>query len=144
MEGMNMERLNSPLKEQVESIMNESNQEFDKRNYHDSIRLLENAWGLLPEPKGEYSESYHIALYASETYLLIKDNTKAKEWADIIYKCGLNRVDSGEREFLSAKVAFESGDLEKAKGLFAIANNKSEGRCFGSDDAKYLKFFKKK
>lgn len=139
-----MAKLISPLKEQVESVMNESNQEFDKKNYLDSIRLLEKAWDLLPEPKGEYSESYHIALYASETYLVINDIIKAQVWADIIFQCGLNRIDSGEREFLSGKVAFESEDFEKAKELFATANKKSEGRCFNSEDAKYLKFFKKK
>ena len=139
-----MEKLSLYVKEQIESIIDESNKEFDRKKYIQSIKLLDKAWELLPEPKGGYSESYHIALYASETYLLIKDTSKAKEWADIIKKCGLNRIDSGEREFLSGKVAFESGDLDKAKQFFEIANRKSEGRCFSSEDGKYLKFFEKK
>ena len=139
-----MEILNSLLDEHIQRVIDESNQEFDKKNYDDSIKLLEKAWELLPKPKGEYSESYHIALYAIETYLVLNDVNKAKEWSEIIYQCGLNRIDSGEREFLSGKVAFEAGEFDKAKEYFLIANQKSEGRCFSSENGKYLKFFKKK
>lgn len=135
--------LNFPLKEQIENIINKSNAEYDKGNYIDSIKLLEEAWDRLPEPKGIYDESFHIAKYTSETYLLIKDGNNAKVWSERLFQCDLERIDSGERDFLAGKVVFELGDFEVAKKYFTIANAKSEGRCFEDEDKKYIKFFRK-
>jgi tetratricopeptide (TPR) repeat protein len=135
--------LDKALKEQIEKLIEESNMEFDQKNYIKSVDLLQKAWDLIPNPKGRYSESYDIALYSSETYLFMNDIIKAKEWADQIFDCALHRIDSGEREFLSGKIAFEAGELDKAYQFFAVANQKSSGRCFIDEDAKYLKFFKK-
>jgi hypothetical protein len=47
------------------------------------------------------------------------------------------RQDMGEVEFLVGKVAFERGELEKAKEQFLIANRKSEGRAFNGKDERY-------
>lgn len=140
-----MVKLSSPIQKQVERKMDESNMEFDKGNYVESIKFLEEAWVLLPNnPKGIYDESFHIVLYITETYLLIKDTDQANKWVDRIFQCDLERIDCGEREFLAGKVAYESGDFEKAKKYFIIANEKSEGRCFTSNEGEYLRFFKKK
>ncbi|MED4402853.1 hypothetical protein [Metabacillus fastidiosus] len=136
--------LKSPVKEEFESLLDKSNEQFNNGNHHDSILLLEEAWDLIPEPKGIYSEeSYHLVKDIIATYFIINDFKKAKEWTDKIFLTGFARIDSGEKEFISGKVAFELGELEIAKEFFNIANNKSEGRCFGSPKStKYLKFFK--
>ncbi|MFF2484332.1 hypothetical protein [Paenibacillus sp. NPDC058071] len=136
--------LPSPIKERFEHILNESNEKFKGGSYDDSILLLEEAWNLIPEPKGIYSEEgYHLVKDIIDTCFIIKDFKKAKEWADKIFLTGFERIDSGGKEFISGKVAFELNDLETAKEFFRIANSKSEGRCFGSPkNAKYLKFFK--
>jgi tetratricopeptide (TPR) repeat protein len=138
-----MAGLVSPLKEAVELLINQSNEEYDKGNYNRSLNLLIEAWARLPEPKGVYDESFHIVLYLSETYLFINQPVKAREWSDKIFDCDLERVDSGQRDFLAGKVAYELGDLEKAKQSFTIANQKSKGRCFSGQDMKYIKFFKR-
>ncbi|PET38834.1 hypothetical protein CN514_24115, partial [Bacillus sp. AFS001701] len=83
-------------------------------------------------------DSYHFALYLSETYLQINNFNKTKEWSELIYTCDLERIDSGEREFLSGKVAYETGDISAAKQYFNMANEKSEGRCFIDVDKKYV------
>lgn len=105
---------------------------------------LEEAWELLPDPKGIYcEESYHLVKDIISTCLIVKDYKKAKEWAERIFLTGFARIDSGDKEFIAGKVAFELGDFETAKEFFSIANHKSEGRCFGSpNNTKYLKFFK--
>lgn len=74
---------------------------------------------------------------------MLSDLENAKKWSEITYTCGLYRPDSGEREFFSGKVAFESGDTAAAKKYFDTANTKSKGRCFEDEDKKYLKFLKK-
>ena len=136
--------LQSPVKENFESLVDKSDEQFNNGNHHDSIVLLEEAWDLIPEPKGIYcEESYHLVKDIIQTCFIIKDFKKAKEWADKIFLTGFARIDSGNKEFISGTVAFELGDLEIAKEFFSIANNKSEGRCFGDpEDIKYLKFFK--
>lgn len=64
-------------------------------------------------------------------------------WSEQIFLTGFARIDSGDKEFIAGKVAFELNDLETAKEFFSIANKKSEGRCFGNpQNTKYLKFFK--
>ncbi|KMY31485.1 hypothetical protein ACZ11_04415 [Lysinibacillus xylanilyticus] len=138
--------LQSPIKDKFESLLDKSNKEFDNGNHLDSIFLLEEAWDLIPEPKGIYSEeSFHLVKDIIATYSIINDFKKAKEWADKIYLTGYARIDSGDKEFISGKVTFELGDLETAKEFFSIANNKSEGRCFGSPKSiKYLKLLKSK
>jgi hypothetical protein len=139
-----MALLNSPLKEEIDNLIAQSNIEYDNGNLVESVDLLEIAWDKLPDPKGIYDDSFHIVLYLSETYLEIGNINNAKKWADLIYECDLERADSGQREFLSGKVAFESGDLICAKQYFSVANEKSQGRCFKSSDGKYLRFFKSK
>ncbi|WP_128102965.1 hypothetical protein [Paenibacillus sp. DCT19] len=132
------------IKEKFENIINESDEKFKDANYDESIFLLEEAWNLIPSPKGLYSEeSYHLVKDIIDTCFIKNDFKKAKEWADKIFLTGFDRIDSGDKEFISGRVAFELGDLETAKEFFRIASDKSEGRCFGSPKkAKYLKFFK--
>lgn len=134
--------LQSPLKEKFEILVNKSNEQFEKGKHKDSIITLETAWGLFPDPKGIYSESYYLVKDIIDTCFVLSDFNKAKEWSEKIFLTGFMRIDSGEKEFISGKVAFELGDLELAKEFFSIANKKSEGRCFEDEDTKYLKCFK--
>ncbi|MGE1054984.1 hypothetical protein ACQGS7_26810, partial [Bacillus sp. GFa4/2] len=88
-------------------------------------------------------ESYHLVKDIISTCFMVNDLKKAKEWADKIFLTGFARIDSGDKEFIAGKVAFELDDLETAKEFFSIANTKSEGRCFGNPkNTKYLKFLK--
>lgn len=138
-----MANLQSPVKEKFEFLVNKSNEQFENGKHNDSIVTLEEAWDLLPEPKGIYSEeSFHLVKDIIDTCFVIKNFKKAKEWSDKIYLTGLARKDTGKKEFISGKVAYELGELEIAKEFFIIANKKSEGRCFEDEDTKYLKCFK--
>lgn len=134
--------LQSPLKEKFESLVNQSNDEFDRGNHNESITLLEEAWSVLPTPKGIYNESYDLVNDIIDTCFIVKDFKTAKKWSDKMFLTGFMRIDTGEKEFISGKVAYELGDLEIAKEFFNFANKKSEGRCFEDEDVKYLKFFK--
>ncbi|PRT02495.1 hypothetical protein C6356_26590 [Bacillus wiedmannii] len=136
--------LQSPIKEEFESLLEKSNEQFHNGNYNDSIVLLEEAWNIMPNPKGIYcEESYHLVKDIISTCFMVNDLKKAKEWADKIFLTGFARIDSGDKEFIAGKVSFELGDLETTKEFFSIANTKSEGRCFGNPkNTKYLKFLK--
>ncbi|MEO3943976.1 hypothetical protein [Gorillibacterium sp. CAU 1737] len=139
-----MSKLPALSKEQFESKLRDCNENFEKGDYNRCIFLLEEAWDFIPDPKGIYSEeSYHLVKDIIHISLKSNDFSKANEWAGKLFLTGYDRIDSGDKEFLSGRVAFELGDFETAKEFFRIGNDKSEGRCFGSaKNAKYLKFFK--
>lgn len=136
--------LDNELSKCIDSLIDRSNEEYDKGRYLESIEILEDAWHRLPEPKGGYSESYYIASDISEICIKLNKLEEAKKWSDELFKCGLHRIDSGERELLAGKVAFESSEFDMAKKYFTIANEKSEGRCFEDESKKYIQFFKRK
>jgi hypothetical protein len=113
--------LQSHIKEEFESLLEKSNEEFNNGNYNDSIVLLEEAWDIIPDPKGIYcEESYHLVKDIISTCFMVNDLKKAKEWADKIFLTGFARIDSGDKEFIAGKVSFELGDLETTKDLLVL------------------------
>lgn len=67
-----------------------------------------------------------------------------QKWVDKIFVSDPERGDTGERDLWAGKVADEIGDYHKAKEYFELAYKKSGGRCFGTKDGKYLRFYKTK
>ncbi|KLA30794.1 hypothetical protein B4077_4014 [Bacillus cereus] len=113
--------LQSHIKEEFESLLEKSNEEFNNGNYNDSIVLLEEAWDIIPDPKGIYcEESYHLVKDIISTCFMVNDLKKAKEWADKIFLTGFARIDSGDKEFIAGKVSFELGDLETTKDFLVL------------------------
>jgi hypothetical protein len=94
-------------------------------------------WARVPDPKPETLNAYLIVEYGVALALKEGDLAVAQEWADRAPMFAARRHDMGEVEFLVGKVAFERGDLRKAKEQFIIANAKSEGRAFEAKDERY-------
>jgi hypothetical protein len=130
------------LGELINNKMNDSNTEWDRSNFTKSIELLEEAWDLLPSDKISYSESFLIVWGILDVSILINDLDRMNKWVDKVFTSSPQRGDTGERELWAGKVAYETGDLEKAKSYLVLANQKSRGRCFGNKDGKYLRFLK--
>jgi hypothetical protein len=124
--------------------MDKSNNEFDIKNFEGSVSLLERAWEELPNDKVTYDESFLIVWGILDISIVLKDTERMKKWVDKIFITDPGRGDTGERELWAGKVAYEIGDLSKAREYFDVANKKSRGRCFGTKDGKYLKFYKTK
>ncbi|MCP5483971.1 MAG: hypothetical protein H7A22_00435 [Spirochaetales bacterium] len=121
----------------VDSAIEAANADYTNRDYAAAIRHLRIAWDALPHPKERYSESYHIAKYLAQTHLLLEQPAEAKPWSERMFVCAPGRIDSGERDFIAAKVAFAAGDLAGAKAYLRKADQKSLGRCFEGQDKKY-------
>jgi tetratricopeptide (TPR) repeat protein len=128
----------------IQELMDKSNDEFDLGNFERSVCLLEQAWEELPNVKVTYDESFLIVWGILDISIMLKDSERMKKWVDKIFIADPERGDTGERELWAGKVAYEIGDLSKAKEYFDVANKKSRGRCFGTKDGKYLKFYKTK
>ncbi|HDR3658309.1 TPA: hypothetical protein QCO67_004787 [Bacillus cereus] len=128
----------------IQELMDKSNEEFDKGNLDESVFLLEQAWKELPDDKVIYDESFLIIWGILDISIVLNDVERMKKWVDKIFVADPERGDTGERELWAGKVAYEVGDFSKAREYLEIANKKSKGRCFSTEDGKYLKFLKDK
>jgi hypothetical protein len=101
------------------------------------LKKLQLIWATVPEPKTDTANSYLILEYAVTFALKMRDLEEAKKWASLAPLFVAKRQDSGEVEFLVAKVALECGKMEVAKENLIIADKKSEGRVLQGQDPKY-------
>lgn len=134
--------LNKKLEAQVEDLRLACIDFYRNQDFEKSAQYLLKAWDLLPSPKVTYPESYHIAEYLIATYLKTQDFKRIKYWLKMLYLCDLKRAEGGEREYLSAMVAFEEQDWDTAKYYFWIAYEKSDGRIFKEREKKYIDFYR--
>ncbi|MBQ2983025.1 MAG: hypothetical protein IJD58_13065 [Lachnospiraceae bacterium] len=125
------------LGDKIQELMDESNEQYDNGEYKKSIDLLIEAWNELPNDKVQYDESFLIIWGILDIAIHINDIETMNQWVDKIFIADPGRGDTGEREMWAGRVAYESNNIEKAKGYFEIANKKSRGRCFGEEDGKY-------
>lgn len=140
-----MATVSGELGKTIENLMDQANDEWYKGNYEKCISLYEEAWKEVPEDKNLYKESFMIMIGVLSTSILIKDYNRLRLWNDKIFTVNLERGDYGEREMWAGRVAYELGELPKAKEYFRVADKKSKGRCFSlKNDGKYLKFYKEK
>ena len=142
MGGIKMAYVLGEKGEYIESLMNQSNDEWEKGNYESSLTLLEKAWYELPEVKDKYDESFLIISGLLDTSILTKDHDRLRRWVDFIFTADPERGDTGERDMWAGRVAYELGEFDKAKEYIKLADKKSKGRCFSlKNDAKYFKFY---
>jgi len=110
---------------------------YSAGNFSAGLGNLESLWAAIPDPKPDTPNAYLIVEYGVALALKEGDLEQASQWADRAPMFAAKRQDMGEVEFLVGKVAFERGELGKAKEQFLIANAKSEGRAFEGKDERY-------
>lgn len=107
--------------------------------------LMHEAWDQIPEPKINYSESFHVSHLMCESLLRQEKLNEAQKWVSIHKSAATFRIDSGERIFMEARLEYEKKNFARAKELFRNADKMSKGRLFQNPDyADYLKFYKQK
>lgn len=95
-------------------------------------------WAGLPSNKVDVPNAYMILEYAVAILLRLGRPEEALLWTEQGLVFREKRHDLGEAEFLIAKVAYEQGNLEKARQLLSTASEKSNGRILRGEDSKYL------
>jgi tetratricopeptide (TPR) repeat protein len=137
--------LDSPLNEQMTLLEEKAFKFYLDGNYEEYEKIFLEAWELLPEPKGEWKESYSIIRDLIENYFLMGEPHKAKKWSDLMFLCNPEKNSYGERELYAGMVAYELGDFIKAREFFNIVQKESGGRLWKREGVmKYFKFFKEK
>lgn len=137
--------LDSPLKEQMALLEEKAFKSYLDGNYEEYEKIFLEAWELLPEPKEDWKESFSIVRKLIENYFLMGIPHKAKKWSEIMFHCTPDVERYGERELYAGMVAYELGDLEKARMYFDIVQKESGGRLWKTEGVmKYFKFYKEK
>jgi len=136
--------INEVVSEKIENLRAASVDAYRAGNYYEAIKLLENAWDIIPEAKYDFPESYTIVSYLLEVAIKIKDKKIMEKWKDTIKIVSSDRMDCGDVEMWLGKVNYELENYKIAKDYFEIANKKSGGRCFKARDRVYEQFFRKK
>lgn len=129
------------LGEKIEEIRAQSRKMISGDDSEEAIKMLEEAWELLPEGKYEYDESFHIVAYILEAAIKTNNNECLLKWKDRVLLADPERYDSGEKEMWVGRANYILGEFEEAREYMKVANEKSRGRCFRPKDTVYKKFF---
>lgn len=116
---------------------------YKQGKYAEALKLIQNIWNTIPEPKAAMPNAYNIIESAVATCLQMKDLDSAWEWANKTPPFKETHC-MGEGEFLIGKVAFLRNDIDAARENFAIASKKSGGRIFKGKDPKFKELLKRK
>ena len=126
----------------VDALIEESNRYYDQQDFHSTREYMMQAWYAMPEDN-RYTNNYcyMIAGALMGVSLELEDIDSAMKWAEEFKLCELDRIEDGDREMQLGIVCYEGENYEMAKEYFEVANRKSGGRCFWSEDRKYKEFY---
>lgn len=119
------------MTEELESLIYDMEDEwrakFEEGAYEDGWDMCMEAWNLLPEPK--YREP--VSRTVAEDIVKYSIKTGRLEYADrfisFLFICDTDREDYGKREYWAGRLAYERGNINIAKELFACSLEKSKG-----------------
>ena len=95
------------------------------------------AWDALPEPKLEFDYAQLLSSGIAEFYRDTHQFEKAWHWIRIM-RTAYGPEPNPYPEFLAGTIAFESGELDDAYGLFRPLYERYGSRPFEGRDKKYL------
>jgi tetratricopeptide (TPR) repeat protein len=132
------------IKQEIERLTNEAFGVFDLENPQPGIDLLIEAYNNIPAPRTKYSESFNLIKYISIGYFRAGMIDESEKWLSDFFESDFNTMGYGESEYLAGKIALKRNNEKLAIQHFVVANQKSEGRVFGSDgdDKANYEFFK--
>lgn len=91
-------------------------------------REIDETWKTFDYPYYQDSLFYHIIEDIINVCIDMKNFEKANKYVSLLFISGQKRADDGTRELLAARLAYEQGDIDVARELAYVCNEKSEGR----------------
>lgn len=132
------------LGEKIEEIRAQCRIMISDNESEAAIKMLEEAWELLPGEKYEYDESFHIVAYILEAAIKTNNKEYLLKWMNRVLLADPERdqYDRGaEKDMWVGRASYVLGDYENAKKYMKMANEKSNGRCFRPNDTVYKNFY---
>jgi hypothetical protein len=140
-----MEQLSTDLQQKIIALIDDAYKAYSKESIDESVRILNEAWDLIPEDKSTWDEGYRVAHEFIETYFHFGNFIEAEKWVEVYLKSAKQFYNYGRAEFMAGRIAYEIGKFYDAKAFFILSDEKSEGRVWKSNgQLKYLKFYKTK
>lgn len=140
-----MAELEEGLKQKIRDLIDKAYDVYSAESIEESVKLLNEAWSMIPGEKTSWEEGYRVAHEFVETYFSFGDYKEAEKWATDYLKADERFRNLGGAEFDAGRVAYELDKMEEAKRYFMIADEKSGGRLWKErKDTKYYKFYSEK
>jgi tetratricopeptide (TPR) repeat protein len=139
-----MQDLDIEVRDRIDELFIASYQALKNDDVELSLKLAEQAWFKLPQPKFEWDVSWSFTHALAETYRDAKLYDKALAIMQALFDSGtVFDYEDGPR-FMLATIYYHQGNFVEAKKWFGIADKISKGRCFSEVPQEYFKFYKSK
>lgn len=134
-----MQDLDISLRDEIDLAFRSAKQRLREGDIDVAVKLGEEAWSRLPEPKfgWDVSQSYVHALA-----LMYRDSARFADGValmDALFASGTVLEYEDRPRFVLGTIYYEMGDMENARRWLGEANRISKGRCFREEPEKYRK-----
>jgi tetratricopeptide (TPR) repeat protein len=129
---------------QIDKICEEGSELFDEDEYMKAIKVWEQAFRLIPEPKNNFKQSLWLHSSIGDAFFLLNDFQQS---AVHFFAAKSNNAENGyANPFIMLRLGqsyFELNDMVKAKEYLLKAYSLGGKELFGNEDKKYLEFVRK-
>lgn len=123
--------------EKIKELLKQGDKKAESGDYEGSLQSYRSAIDLVPDPFIEQEISTNLLVAMGDVYIMIGDYEKAqKVFADVMLCPGAPA--SEYIRLRRGQVAFELGDMKKAKTELACAYMNGGDEVFEDEDPKYI------
>lgn len=132
-----MQHLDPKLRDEIDSKFRLARILLDSGDTEQAIKLSEDAWDLLPDPKFEWDVSKSYTHAMAVRYRDAKKYDEAIRLMKSLFESNTVKPYQDEPYFIMGTIFYEKGDLDEARRWLKKANEISNGRCFQGEPEKY-------
>lgn len=132
--------VDTTLRTEVMSFLNESSLKFSQGNLVAAEQALQSAWIALPSPQYEWDFGQLVIQQTINFYVKANRPTEALRWIDPL-ALSFGSADDGTVAMIAGTVYFEAGKFDAAYERFEFLFAQFGKRPFQGRDKKYLDFY---
>jgi tetratricopeptide (TPR) repeat protein len=129
--------LNPSLRNKLDIMLRDAIGKAKSGDAAEAVRLAEDAWNQLPDPKFEWDVSWSYTLALGCVYRDSAHFSEALKLLDALFESGSVQPYQDGPSFLRGTIYYEMGDMVNARKWLGEANRISKGRCFREEPKKY-------
>lgn len=142
---MPKEKIDQQISKQIDQILKESGDLFQKGDLRESLKVAEKAWDLIPNPKNKW-DYYPQSLSSGfvEDYTELRDVDAARKWIDATYEMYDDPSHSSHYVLMLEGSSLYRLDLkDEAYGVFEKIYTLFGREGFKGEQLQYLEFYLK-
>lgn len=127
------------MRDEIDLAFRSAKQRLREGDIDVAVKLGEEAWSRLPEPKFDWDVSKS---YTHSLATLYRDANRfgdAIALMEALFASGTVLPHQDRPAFVFGTIYYEMGDMENARRWLGEANRISKGRCFREEPEKYRK-----